>query len=159
MSLFSYLKSHSRQAATIGCASLSVAAAGLWVPLIVDTASRPPIAVVSIPDDQPAPSASVAVRIDANGHGIVDISAEHFRFTDLCQGQPVEGTLIGHAHVYVDNRKVAVATSPRIDIGPVPAGDFQVSVSLHDLSHRFLMARGQPVIAMHRVSRTLALAR
>lgn len=105
----------------------------------VNAAGKPPSQVfVEWPNGRPAPEVLLTPGQYANGGWYLDISAEGFVFTDLCQS--VDGPqTIGHAHVYKGPQKIASAFHPRVTLGRLEPGTHSFSAMLRAQDHRALI--------------------
>lgn len=105
----------------------------------VNAAGGPPQSVfVAWPEDRPAPQLQVTPGQYADGSWYVELAAEGFVFSDLCQS--VDGPqTIGHAHVYQGERKVAAAYQPRVSLGHLVPGRHAYRAVLRAQDHRALV--------------------
>lgn len=138
-------------------AAAAIAAAGFWTPFVAASSGGLPERVFhEVAASEPAPTLDFEVVALPNGSYAVEIKAPNFKFIDLCSRE--ETGLIGHAHVYVNDRKAAVARAPFHEIGPLPPGRNRISISLNTMDHRFIVAQGQALIASKVQSDTVAVA-
>ncbi|MEM1297895.1 MAG: hypothetical protein AAGH68_01355 [Pseudomonadota bacterium] len=105
----------------------------------VNAAGQPPSQVfVEWPKGRPAPEVRLTAGQYAQGGWYIDISADGFVFTDLCQS--VDGPqTIGHAHVYQGHEKIASAFHPRVSLGELGPGTHNFSAMLRAQDHRALI--------------------
>lgn len=102
------------------------------------------------PDGQEAArqlSVSVIAEPDAIAGANVSISVDGFVFTpeDVNQDH-VDGQ--GHAHVYVDGKKIGRVYGPSIHLGTLSEGDHEIRVTLNANTHADYMLDGQVVEAV-----------
>lgn len=105
----------------------------------VNSQSGPPRSVfVSWPADRKAPELVLTPGQYADGGWYLDLQAEGFAFSDLCQ--TVDGPqTVGHAHVYSGDRKIGAAYVPRADLGNLRPGRHRFRVVLRAQDHRALI--------------------
>lgn len=105
----------------------------------VNAAGQPPSQIfVEWPKGRPAPEVRLTPGQYSQGGWYIDVSAEGFVFTDLCQA--VDGPqTIGHAHVYQGDQKIASAFHPRISLGDLGPGTHVFSAILRAQDHRALI--------------------
>ena len=109
---------------------------------IVNAKGRPPRAVFLIlPETATQPSVEVQTTALGGGRFMLTLHASAFVFTDLCVAE-AEAAPVGHAHVHVNNRKVATAFAPLVEIGPLAPGTNMIRVVLHGQDHRPIIAQG-----------------
>ena len=119
---------------------MMVALAGLAVAAPqVNAAGGPPSKVfVSWPKDRPAPELRLTVGQFTDGSWYLEMQAEGFVFSDLCQ--TVDGPqTIGHAHVYTGEQKLTTAFVPRVPLGHLVAGRHSYRAMLRAQDHRALV--------------------
>jgi hypothetical protein len=105
----------------------------------VNAADAPPSAVfASWPDDRPAPQLQLTARQYANEGWYLELHAEGFAFSEVCQAVTGPQT-IGHAHIYVGERKVAAAYVPRVSLGHLRPGRHIFRAVLRAQDHRALI--------------------
>lgn len=98
-----------------------------------------------VPASVPAPSLRLEMD-EWGGARILRLHTENFRFASYCKVPEAGKPLLGHAHLYVDGRKVASLYEPVAFLPELSAGEHRLTVSLNLLpDHRTLMVEGVPV--------------
>jgi hypothetical protein len=86
------------------------------------------------------------VQPDAAGGWNVHVIAEPFRFVPEQAGAAfVPGE--GHAHLYIDDRKVARLYGPWHHVPTLEPGPHEFMVTLNASDHRRYASEGQPLVA------------
>lgn len=99
-------------------------------------------APVEVPEGLPVPAVEMKVEPDAKGGWNIHVSTTHFRFApERVNGDPRPGE--GHAHLYVDDRKVARLYAPWFHLDSLPPGTHTLRVELNSNDHRPLTHRGK----------------
>ncbi|MEO1491729.1 MAG: hypothetical protein AAFV19_06210 [Pseudomonadota bacterium] len=108
----------------------------------VNASAPPPSSVfVSWPKAMAVPEVEVSAQRDSHGRWYLDLQAEGFAFSELCQ--TVSGPqAIGHAHVYLGEEKIAAAYAPRVWLDDLPPGRHRIRVVLRSQDHRALVGPG-----------------
>lgn len=98
-----------------------------------------------VPASMPTPT----LRVESGewaGERILRLHTENFRFASYCKAPETGQPLSGHAHLYVDGRKVMSVYKPVIFIPKLPVGKHRLTISLNVLpDHRAIMVEGRPV--------------
>ena len=132
-------------------AALSVAA-----PVLNAAAGPPRTLFLRLPATLPEPELALAASEAPDGSWQLRIEASGFRFTALCVADAA-AVPVGHAHVILDDRKIASAFVPVVDLGVLPPGDHQVQVVLRAQDHRALV--GSHGLVQARIVISVPLAR
>jgi hypothetical protein len=97
-----------------------------------------------IPEGENAPTVDLIMHKDAMAGWNLEIVTTNFAFSPETVNQPNELGK-GHAHVYVNGKKLARIYSPWMHIGSLPAGETTVSVSLNANDHSSLSVGDNPL--------------
>jgi hypothetical protein len=117
-----------------------LAALSVAVP-VLNTAAGPPRALfLQLPATLSEPELALTASGAPDGSWQLRIETKGFRFTALCVADAA-AVPVGHAHVILDDRKIASAFVPVVDLGVLPPGDHQVQVVLRAQDHRALVGR------------------
>ena len=101
---------------------------------------------IDLPAGPGAPTLDFRVVEDAASGWNLHIVTTGFRFTrESVNGPHRAGE--GHAHVYVDGKKVARIYGPRFHLGALPPGEVTLSVTLNANDHSALAVAGRPLKA------------
>ena len=104
-----------------------------------------------IPAGPNAPSVTIAIKKDLVGGWNLHIMARNFRFApEHASSEHRAGE--GHAHLYVNGKKIARVYGPWFHIGKLPAGKAMVHVTLNANDHRDLMVGGKRVASSQAVT-------
>ncbi|MFO7289073.1 MAG: ZIP family metal transporter [Bacillota bacterium] len=99
-------------------------------------------APLEVPGGLPVPSVEMKVEPDAKGGWNIHLSTSHFRFApERVNGPHRPGE--GHAHLYVDDRKIARLYAPWFHLDSLPPGTHTLRVELNSNDHRPLTHRGK----------------
>ncbi|MEZ4698795.1 MAG: hypothetical protein R2834_00575 [Rhodothermales bacterium] len=92
------------------------------------------------------PALAVDVTRDAAGGWNVHLIADGFTFVPELAGQePVQGE--GHAHLYIDDRKIARMYSPWHYVAELSPGTHTFMVTLNSNDHKLYAYQGHPIVA------------
>lgn len=101
-----------------------------------------------VPASVPAPSLQLELKYTGGTH-MLRVKTEHFVFANLCKLPQAGEPLVGHAHVYLDGRKIGSVYEPHAflpQLATLSPGNHRLTVSLNILpDHRALMIDGVPV--------------
>ena len=104
--------------------------------------------------EEGAPELAIAVHKDPVAGWNLELVTENFEFSPGAAGlKPVAGQ--GHAHLYIDGRKVARLYAPWHHIASLTPGSHQINVTLNANNHATLTVAGKRVSA----SATIEVAR
>lgn len=91
----------------------------------------------AIPEGEPVPTVDLAVEPDPVAGWNVQVTAENFRFAPEEVANPGDWNA-GHAHLYLDGKKVARLYGPWFHLTGVEPGDRTLRVTLNTNDHRDL---------------------
>lgn len=99
---------------------------------------------IEVSDPSRAPTLELQVTEDSKSGFNVRLVTERFRFTpEHVGGESPDGE--GHAHLYVNGRKVARVYSEWFHLGPLPAGEHSIRATLNANDHREFTREGQVI--------------
>ena len=101
---------------------------------------------IDLPAGPGAPTLDFRVAKDAASGWNLHIVTTGFRFAPESVNAPHRPGE-GHAHVYVDGKKVARIYGPRFHLGTLPPGRVTLSVTLNANDHSALAVAGRPLTA------------
>ena len=101
---------------------------------------------IDLPAGLDAPTLDFRVAKDAASGWNLHIVTTGFRFAPESVNAPHRPGE-GHAHVYVDGKKVARIYGPRFHLGALPPGRVTLSVTLNANDHSALAVAGRPLTA------------
>ncbi|GFE66728.1 DUF305 domain-containing protein [Litoreibacter roseus] len=118
---------------------------GLRAPVLSTSAIAPPKALtVQLPPDQPEPQIDVHLTKADGKTWDLHIDARHFTFSAVCTTDAESGS-IGHAHIYIEGKKVAAAYAPVVSLGDLPAGQHVLRIVLQAQDHRTIVGVNGPI--------------
>lgn len=101
-----------------------------------------------VPSSVPAPALQLKLDYTGGTH-VLHMNTTHFVFANLCKIPQAGESLVGHAHVYLDGRKIGSVYEPLAflpQLSSLSPGNHRLTVSLNILpDHRALMIDGAPV--------------
>jgi hypothetical protein len=104
-----------------------------------------------IPAGQPLPQVAIAVRPDPMKGWNVQIQVQNFQFAPEQIDRPGAWNA-GHAHLYVNGRKLTRIYGPWYYLDGLPRGNHQILVTLNTNGHQDLYANGRRIEASTTVS-------
>jgi len=104
-----------------------------------------------IPAGQPLPQVEIAVRPDPMKGWNVQIQVQNFQFAPEQIDRPGAWNA-GHAHLYVNGRKLTRIYGPWYYLDGLPRGNHQILVTLNTNGHQDLYANGRRIEASTTVS-------
>ena len=103
-----------------------------------------PHGFVEIADTTTPPAMQLEVTEDVYGGWNINLNTKNFIFAPEDCGKPhIDGH--GHAHLYIDDQKVARLYSPWYHLGTLPPGKHEIKVVLTSNDHNEYVWRGLPV--------------
>jgi len=107
--------------------------------------------MVEIPANQPVPTVNLVVHPDLDQGWNLEIQAKHFTFApNKLDGKGI--TTEGHAHLYVNGKKLTRLYGPWYYLSELPPGQHTVTVTLNTNGHEELMHNGKPIQASQVIS-------
>jgi copper(I)-binding protein len=103
-------------------------------------------AMLDLPADASAPVLSLTAEPDAVGGWNLHLTAENFRFAPENVNSAHQAGQ-GHAHLYVDGKKVARLYGPWYHLGKLAPGEHELKITLNANDHRPLAVDGVPLTA------------
>ena len=106
--------------------------------------------ICQVGEGEPAPK--IALRVTEKPEGWeVEVISSDFEFTpDLVDGPHVPGT--GHGHLYLDGLKLQRLYAPTASLGALPAGSYEIRVTLNTNDHRAYVLNDVPLTATARLT-------
>lgn len=97
-----------------------------------------------------APTIAIDLAKDAVGGWNLHITTTHFRFAPESVNEAHHAGE-GHAHIYVNGKKLARIYGPWFHIGGLPKGDVEVSVTLNANDHQALAVGDEALVAVKNI--------
>jgi hypothetical protein len=98
-----------------------------------------------LPESAPAPRLGMDLVTLDDDRLMVNLNTRNFSFSKLC-GFSTSGLALGHAHLFVDGKKIQSLYQNSAVIGPLPPGPHTITVTLNVLpDHRALVYAGRPL--------------
>jgi hypothetical protein len=93
-----------------------------------------------------APTVAIEVTKDRMSGWNLTVTTGNFTFTpDLVNSDNVDNT--GHAHLYVNDIKIARLYAPNFHIPDLPEGEHEISVNLSSNDHSYYLVDGNRIMA------------
>lgn len=107
-----------------------------------------------IPEGYDVPSVSIYVTQDHSNSWLLEVETQHFTFTPKKVGDNAPSYHEGHAHLYINGRKVSRLYGKYYDLGELKPGT-KITVTLNANNHAALVYNGQRIEASAIVDATL----
>lgn len=101
--------------------------------------------MVNIPPDQPTPQVDLIVHSDARQGWNLELNLKNFKFTPEKVNQASHSYQEGHAHLYVNGKKITRIYSNWYHLPELQPGQNQISVTLTGNGHEMLMVEGKEI--------------
>lgn len=102
---------------------------------------------IEVSAGQPIPTVTLIAHPDPRRGWNLEIQTTNFQFAPQNVNQTTTATNEGHAHLYIDGKKVTRLYGNWYYLGSLPPGQHEVTVSLNANGHEALMHNGQPIQA------------
>ena len=106
--------------------------------------------LLSLEAGENAPTIAIDLAKDAVGGWNLHITTTHFRFTPEAVNK-AHHVGEGHAHIYVNGKKLARIYGPWFHIGALPKGNVAVSVTLNANNHQALAVGDKALVAVKNI--------
>ena len=106
---------------------------------------------IEVPQNQPQPTVKLSVTKDALRGWNLQIATTNFRSAPEKIATKSTATNEGHAHLYINGKKVTRLYGNWYYINNLKQGRNQIKVTLNTNSHADIMVNGKPVMAMAEV--------
>uniref|UniRef100_B8HQR1 DUF4399 domain-containing protein n=1 Tax=Cyanothece sp. (strain PCC 7425 / ATCC 29141) TaxID=395961 RepID=B8HQR1_CYAP4 len=103
--------------------------------------------LLEIPPGQPVPTVKLIVHPDAKQGWNLELQVTNFKFTPP-QLQSKSNFSEGHAHLYLDGKKITRLYGSWYYLASLPPGQHQLKVTLNAHGHETLAYKGQPIQAI-----------
>lgn len=107
--------------------------------------SSPHHKIVAIPPGQPIPSVDLVVHPDDRQGWNLELKLTNFKFTPEKVNQPGNSYQEGHAHLYVNGKKVTRIYGNWYYLAELPPGRHEVRVSLNGNGHEIFEVENQEI--------------
>ncbi|WP_341365815.1 hypothetical protein [Yoonia sp. BS5-3] len=125
---------------------LAIAGVSVTLPTQLRDAGLPSSLFAELDTTQPKPALSVTATPTQTGWRL-DFETENWIFSDLC-GRTDQPTAEGHAHIYLGDEKIGMATLPFFYLDALPYGsNAPITVSLRGPDHRVVVYDGEVISA------------
>ena len=97
------------------------------------------------------PSAELEIRKDKVSGWNIKLLVENFSFTpDSVNGPAIQNQ--GHAHIYLNDKKIARLYSPFFHLDSLPAGEHTIKITLNADDHSIFVFNTKPIEAVALIS-------
>ncbi len=103
---------------------------------------------IEIPVTQPLPTVSLLVHPDAKKGWNLEVRVTNFVFAPGHINQASSNPREGHAHLYIDGKKVTRLYGGWYYLESLPPGEHTIRVTLNANNHAELMHQGKPIEAI-----------
>jgi hypothetical protein len=100
---------------------------------------------VEIPAGYHVPAVSMSVTQDQSGTWLLKVETNHFAFAPEKVGMKSPSYNEGHAHLYIDGKKINRLYGEYYNLGTLPKGKNEIKVTLHSNNHGALVYKGKPI--------------
>ncbi|MEH7382936.1 hypothetical protein V7138_20900 [Bacillus sp. JJ1533] len=100
---------------------------------------------IIIPPLHPAPAITGSVVQDPSGTWLLEINTEHFKFEPKKAGSNVITFNEGHAHIYLNGKKINRLYGQFYHLDKLPSGKHHIKVTLNGNNHGVFMVNGEEV--------------
>lgn len=100
---------------------------------------------VEVPPGNPVPTVNLVVRPDAQKGWNLEVKVTNFTFAPQRVNTKSTSVNEGHAHLYVDGKKISRLYGPWYHLESLPPGKHQVTVTLNTNDHGELRYQGKPI--------------
>ncbi len=102
---------------------------------------------VEVPAGQPVPTVNLVVRPDAMSGWNLEVKVTNFTFAPERVNTKSTSVNEGHAHLYVDGKKISRLYGNWYHLASLPPGNHTLMVSLNTNDHGQLTHQGKPIQA------------
>ncbi len=102
---------------------------------------------LEVPAGQPVPAVKLIIHPDAMGGWNLEVQVTNFTFAPK-RVNTASNSREGHAHLYIDGRKVTRLYGSWYYLAALPPGKHQIRVTLNANGHEELVHQGQPIAAI-----------
>lgn len=114
-----------------------VLAMGAIIPALNATPGPPEEIFASLDPETPEPR--IRAKVDpTQKEWLLYLDVDGFAFSEICRAT-TSTKLVGHAHIYRGDEKVATAYEPIVSLGKLPVGDHVFRIMLRTEDHRALV--------------------
>ena len=110
---------------------------------------------IELSNSEIVPAIKINLEKDIMSGWNLQVETKDFRFAPESVNENSDGdtsTFEGHAHLYVDGKKIARLYSPWFHINGLPPGEHTVKVTLNSNDHGVYVVDGNPIEAMQIIS-------
>jgi hypothetical protein len=100
---------------------------------------------VEIPEGYQVPSVNLSVTQDMSGTWLLSVDTTYFRFAPEKVGSDDPSFNEGHAHIYVNGKKVNRLYGHFYNLDTLKKGENEIMVTLNSNNHGALAYRGNPI--------------
>ncbi|MFT9598928.1 hypothetical protein [Mesobacillus sp.] len=100
---------------------------------------------VEIPEGNKIPSVNLSVTQDMSGTWLLKVDTIDFTFAPYKVGSDVPSYNEGHAHIYVNGKKINRLYGQFYNLGNLEKGKNEIMVTLNSNNHGTLAYRGKPI--------------
>jgi hypothetical protein len=100
---------------------------------------------VEIPEGYYVPAVNMSVTQDQSGTWLLKVETIHFDFAPEKAGMKSPSYNEGHAHLYINGKKINRLYGEYYNLGTLPKGKNVIKVTLNSNNHGALVYKGKPI--------------
>jgi hypothetical protein len=100
---------------------------------------------VEIPEGYEIPSVQIFVTQDQSHSWLLEVQTKNFKFTPKKVSSNLLSYNEGHAHLYINGKKINRLYGKYYNIGTLKQGKNKIKVTLNSNNHGFLLYKGKPI--------------
>lgn len=104
-----------------------------------------------IPAGYVLPSVNASVFKDLSGSWLLKVETDHFTFTPEKAGMSEPSYNEGHAHIYINGKKINRLYGEYYHLGSLSKGKNEIKVTLNANNHGALIYKGKPIQSIETV--------
>ncbi|QOR66984.1 hypothetical protein IM538_02075 [Cytobacillus suaedae] len=100
---------------------------------------------LEIPEGYEVPLISISVTQDQSDTWLLEVQTKNFRFTPKMIGTKFPSYNEGHAHLYINGKKINRIYGQYYNLGTLKQGKNTIKVTLNSNNHEVLFYNGKPI--------------
>lgn len=101
--------------------------------------------IIQVPEGKSIPAVSIRTKQDKTGAWLLEVTTDNFEFAPSKVGEKSLSYHEGHAHLYINGKKITRLYGRYYDLGTFKKGKYEIMVSLNTNNHRPLMHKGKNI--------------
>ncbi len=100
---------------------------------------------VNVPEGHAVPSVQIYVTQDLSSTWLLEVETKNFAFTPKKIGANLPSYNEGHAHLYINGKKINRLYGKYYNLGELEQGKNEIKVTLNSNNHKTLLYEGNPI--------------